>query len=270
MNVARRIVRCGISTAAAACLAAAAQGAVDPAAAALPRAEFVAPAAGTYRLEKIQPAGDARLLDVSGRAQRLSSFTHGKITLLTFFYTYCVDPLGCPFVHVTLVNLRERVLADPRLAGAVRFVSVSLDPAHDTPKLLSQYAEGFSIDAPFEWRFLTASSVRQLLPVLDDFGQDVSVDTDGEGRATRTLHHMLKVFLIDSDGDVREIYSLAFLQPEVMFNDLLTLAMEGPLRESLQSGLRRSQVARIAPTAAERFDQQHAGAHAPRLNVDGR
>jgi cytochrome oxidase Cu insertion factor (SCO1/SenC/PrrC family) len=126
--------------------------------------------------------------------------------------------------------LRERLLADPRLAGAVRFVSVSLDPTHDTPKLLSQYAKEFSVDSPFEWRFLTASSVRQLLPVLEDFGQDVSVETDGEGRATRTLHHMLKVFLIDRDGNVREIYSLAFLQPDVMFNDMRTLAMEGVLR----------------------------------------
>ncbi len=205
-------------------------GAVDPGAAAAPRAEFIAPAAGSYRLERIQPAGDASLLDTAGRTRRLSSFTHGKITLLTFFYTYCVDPLGCPFAHVTLVNLRERLQADPRLAGAVRFVSVSLDPTHDTPTLLSQYAQEFSIDSPFEWRFLTASSVRQLLPLLDDFGQDVSIETDGDGRATRTLHHMLKVFLIDRDGAVREIYSLAFLQPDVMFNDMRTLAMEGAMR----------------------------------------
>jgi hypothetical protein len=37
---------------------------------------------------------------------------------------------------------------------------------------------------------------------------------------------MLKVFLIDRKGMVREIYSLAFLQPDVMFNDMQTLYME--------------------------------------------
>jgi protein SCO1 len=62
--------------------------------------------------------------------------------------------------------------------------------------------------------------------VLDDFGQDVSVDVDDSGRATRALHHMLKVFLIDDRGRVREIYSLAYLQPQVMLNDIRTLYLE--------------------------------------------
>ena len=37
---------------------------------------------------------------------------------------------------------------------------------------------------------------------------------------------MLKLFLIDSAGVVREIYSLAFVHPEVMLNDIQTLLME--------------------------------------------
>ena len=84
----------------------------------------------------------------------------------------------------------------------------------------------FTTKSRFEWRFLTARSVSALLPVLDDFGQDVSVEVDGSGRATRALHHMLKVFLIDHRGRVREIYSLAYLQPEVMLNDIRTLYLE--------------------------------------------
>jgi len=49
---------------------------------------------------------------------------------------------------------------------------------------------------------------------------------DENGHATRTLHHMLKMFLIDARGEVREIYTLSFLQPQVMFNDIKTLALE--------------------------------------------
>jgi len=49
---------------------------------------------------------------------------------------------------------------------------------------------------------------------------------DENGYATRTLHHMLKMFLIDARGEVREIYTLSFLQPQVMFNDIKTLALE--------------------------------------------
>jgi cytochrome oxidase Cu insertion factor (SCO1/SenC/PrrC family) len=198
----------------------------DPVPAAAPRSEFVAPPAGSYRLQRIQRTSDSELLDGSGRVQHLSQFVHGKITLLTFFYTYCADPLGCPFAHVTLSGLRARLLTDPKLASAVRFVNISLDPTFDTPAVITQYAAQFPSDSRFEWRFLTARSVSALLPMLEDFGQDVSVQSDERGRPTRTLHHMLKVFLIDRRGMVREIYSLAFLQPDVMFNDMQTLYME--------------------------------------------
>jgi protein SCO1/2 len=199
---------------------------VDPGVASAPRMEFSPPPPGSYKLQNIQRVTDAVLLDSTGHAIRLSAVTQGKITLLTFFYTYCVDPLGCPFAHTTLANLRDRVRDDRALTGRVRFVSVSLDPTHDTPAVLASYGQEFTIDPKFEWRFLTARRVPDLLPVLDDFGQDVSVDVDEKGRATRTLHHMLKMFLIDARGEVREVYSLAFLQPQVMFNDIKTLALE--------------------------------------------
>jgi cytochrome oxidase Cu insertion factor (SCO1/SenC/PrrC family) len=204
-------------------IAQAARGAVDPGAASAPRTDFVVPEAGTYQLPEIQSTGEAELLDTSARVRHLSDFTHGKVTLLTFFYTSCPDPLGCPFGYVILSQLRARVAADPGLAAAVRFVNVSMDPANDTPAVIRRYADQFAGNQPFEWSFLTARSVSQLLPVLDDFGQDVTVETDARGGAGRVLHHMLKVFLIDSRGMVREIYSLAYLQPDVMLNDIRTL-----------------------------------------------
>jgi cytochrome oxidase Cu insertion factor (SCO1/SenC/PrrC family) len=199
---------------------------VDPGVATAPRMEFTPPPPGSYTLQHIQQVKDAVLLDSAGHPVRLSAVTQGKITLLTFFYTYCMDPLGCPFAHTTLAHLRDQVRGDRALRGRVRFVSVSLDPTNDTPAVIASYGEEFAIDPKFEWHFLTARRVAELLPVLDDFGQDVSVDVDEKGGATRTLHHMLKVFLIDARGEVREIYSLAFLQPQVLFNDMKTLVLE--------------------------------------------
>jgi protein SCO1/2 len=206
-----------------------ASAAEDPGKATAPRMEFMPPPPGSYKLQKIQRVSDAALLDSTGRTVRLAALTRDKITLLTFFYTYCADPLGCPFAHVTLANLRDRVREDRSLAGRVRFVSISLDPTHDTPAAIAGYGREFAIDPNFEWRFLTARRVPELLPVLDDFGQDVSVEMDENGRATRTLHHMLKMFLIDAQGEVREIYTLAFVQPQVMFNDIKTLALEAEI-----------------------------------------
>ncbi|HTG04370.1 MAG TPA: hypothetical protein VK635_10005, partial [Bradyrhizobium sp.] len=64
--------------------------AVDPGKATAPRMEFVPPPPGSYKLQKIQRVADAILLDSSGHSVKLSALTRGKITLLTFFYTYCV------------------------------------------------------------------------------------------------------------------------------------------------------------------------------------
>jgi len=216
-------VFCGLSLAG---LIGVAGATVDPGKATAPRMEFLPPPPGSYQLQKIQRVADAELLDSSGHPVRLAALTQRKITLLTFFYTYCADPLGCPFAHTTLADLRDRVRSDKALAGRVRFVSVSLDPTHDTPAVIASYSKEFAIDPKFDWRFLTARHVPELLPVLDDFGQDVSVEMDESGHATRTMHHMLKMFLIDVRGEVREIYSLSFLQPQVMFNDIKTLALE--------------------------------------------
>ncbi|MBS0365368.1 MAG: SCO family protein [Proteobacteria bacterium] len=218
-----------------ACAAGSAVAAVDPLPAAAPRLQFTPLPAGSYRLWRIQPVADATLLDEHGQPIALRAVTRGKITLFTFFYTYCMDPLGCPFVRETLQALRERILTDHALAAAVRFVAVSCDPGNDTPPVLRRYAADFQ-QPGFEWRFLTAPDVATLLPVLEDFGQDVSVDVDALGRPTRTLHHMLKVFLIDPHGEVREIYSLAFLQPPVLFNDIRTLYLE---RRSAAAGYGR-------------------------------
>ena len=52
------------------------------------------------------------------------------------------------------------------------------------------------------------------------------------GRAQRELSHVLKVFLIDRAGDIREIYSSQFLHPQTVLNDIETLLMEEGLRPS--------------------------------------
>ena len=203
--------------------------AVDPGAAVIPRLEYEPLAPGTYQLERIQPTPDAGLLDSHGRAVRLAPLLRGNLTLLTFFYTYCVDPLGCPYSHAVMKSLQASLEADPRLRERVRLVSISFDPQNDTAAVIERYARQWRNDPDFEWQFLTARNVHDLLPLLEGLGQDVSVEKDEKGRAMRTRHHMLKMFLIDAAGSVREIYTLAYLQPSVILNDIRTLDLErGP------------------------------------------
>jgi protein SCO1/2 len=191
---------------------------------------FAPPAAGTYELERILQTPDGAVLDSDGSAHRLHEFTLGKITLFSFIYTYCTDAKGCPLAYATLHALKDMIARDARLRGQVRFVSMSFDPAFDTPAMMRSYGGAEAqATAPVPWHFLTTSSAAQLAPVLAGFGQDVSVASAGSpGMRAPVLSHLLKVYLIDPAGTVREIYSPAYLHPAVLYNDILTVRSGEP------------------------------------------
>ncbi len=192
------------------------------------RAQYVANAPGSYTLNRIQRAGDGWVLDGSWLPKRLSGYLRGQVTLLSFVYTYCTDADGCPIAFRTFTEVRQRVAADPALRGRVRLVSLSFDPTHDTPSAMQDYGAGYTNDDAVPWHFLTTFSMRTLAPILAAFGQDVEVETDAQGRPTRAITHLLKVFLVDGEGMVREIYGLPSLTPDVLVNDVMTLLMEVP------------------------------------------
>ena len=184
----------GLLLAGCAALSVARAGAPDAAVTA-PKQQFVAPAAGSYRLEVIQRAPRGTVLALDGKAGPLAPHVTGKITLLSFVYTYCVDPIGCPLAFQTFVDLRKRLLATPALARQVRFVSMSFDPTNDTPAAMRAYAGPLADPrSPLDWQFLTTRSVGELKPIIDDAGQDVSVTLDAQGKPTRLFNHLLKIF----------------------------------------------------------------------------
>src|SRR5256714_9250507 len=182
-------------TAAAACLLtlARAPAAVDVGPATAPRMEFTPLPPGTYQLQAIQSVVDATLLDERARPVRLSTLTQGRITLLTFFYTYCVDRLGCPFAHQTLSLLRDHMLRDRELAREVRFVGISCDPRTDTPAVLARYAMEFTRGSRLEWRLLTARGGSAPLPALAGFWPAVSGGGEEGRRPTRAPHDQLQL-----------------------------------------------------------------------------
>lgn len=196
-----------------------------------PVMDYVPPSAGSYRLPVIQAAPDGAVVGHDGKRHRLAEYTRGRITLLSLIYTYCTEPTGCALAYETGIELKARVLADGQLAGRVRFASLSFDPLNDTHDSMQAYGgKHASADGPLPWHFLTTRSVRDLEPILEGFGQEIEIERDARGGARRTITHMLKVFLIDRQGKVREIYSTAFLHPETMLNDIRTLALEEDAR----------------------------------------
>jgi protein SCO1 len=192
--------------------------------------DFVPPAAGTYRLPPIQPVPDGEVLDEHGRSLALAELVRGRITLLGLIYTRCGDPEGCPRATWAFGEVRSMLRDDPALEARVRLVSLSFDPAHDSPAVIARYAAHARGKRPgTEWDFLTTRSTVRLAPILDGLGQDLRVATGSRARpGTEAFTHVLKVFLVDPAGDVREIYSGAYLMPEMIVNDMRTLDRERP------------------------------------------
>ncbi|MGH7411839.1 MAG: SCO family protein [Candidatus Methylomirabilis sp.] len=72
----------------------------------------------------------------------------GKIWIVNLIYTHCPDT--CPLQGAEMAKLQADLLTEPD----IRLVSISVDPARDTPEVLSRYARRFGAD-PKQWLFLT-------------------------------------------------------------------------------------------------------------------
>lgn len=190
--------------------------------------DFLPPEPGTYELFNIMRAADGDVLDIDGQPRRLDRYTGGKLTLLSFIYSTCADPSGCPYAYMVFHSLKNRIEGNPALRDKVRLVSLSFDPQRDTPEVLKLYAGDHALPGqPVEWNFLTTASIDRLVPILEEFGQDVFIDLDpATGKALGSFSHVLKVFLIDRDHVVREVYTTVYLQPDMLYNDILTLMLE--------------------------------------------
>ena len=142
---------------------------------------------------------------------------------LSLIYTQCSDGTGCPLATHRMKELKERIDQQPALPSQLRFVSLSFDPDHDTPAVMRRYGRGFvSGRGGVPWHFLTTRSRKDVEPLVRGLGQDVWMPREGGG----PLSHVLKVFLIDRRGFVREIYSTSFLHTQVLLNDIRTLLLE--------------------------------------------
>ena len=172
-------------------------------------------------------APDGEVLGFDGRPQRLARFTRERITLLGFIYTTCVDPDGCPHAYRVFETVQRTVAQRPALSARVRLVTLSFDPARDSPATMRRYAGSRVREGEVPWLFLTTRSARELMPLVEGFGQDVRYTVDRSGGAPRReLAHVLKVFLVDRAGFVREIYTSTFLHPQTVLNDIETLVLE--------------------------------------------
>jgi protein SCO1 len=176
---------------------------------ALAAATIGAPAS---RLADIGAAPHTVLVDSSEKPFDLEKL-RGKVVLVSFVYTTCNGV--CPVTTQALTRVQKK-LQDAKLWGkSVEFVSITLDPKHDTAQALRHYAKLAGADLP-AWHFLTGApeDVSKVIAAWDMW-----VKSDEKG----VLDHPSRIFLIDARGHEREIYNLEFLKPETVLEDVRDL-----------------------------------------------
>ena len=191
---------------------------------------FELPEPGTYDLPSIRPALDGKVLLDDGSEASLLDLMHGKFTFLTFMYTQCSDINGCPLSAHVLNSISHDLKHAAEFKDVeVRMISLSFDPKKDTPEVMKRYAIGFigakpETERKSDWIFLTTDSLENLRPILRDYGQFVLQDKVNEGGAG--FAHILRAYLIDKQGKIRQIYSVDFIHKDILLTDLTTLILE--------------------------------------------
>lgn len=192
--------------------------------------KFPAPAPGSYRLPALGVAADGQVLDSDGKETslyRLMEESGGKVVVLSFIYSTCDDINGCPLATSVLHKIKNRLKNTPELARQVRLITLSFNPGHDTPDRMRAYGADFQGEG-VDWRFVTTRSERDLQPILDEYQQNIQKIYDAGGHFTGTFAHNLRVYLIDKDKQLRNIYSVSFLHPDMLINDIKTVLQTAP------------------------------------------
>lgn len=188
--------------------------------------DFTVPQPGTYDLPPIRIAPDGAVLDHAGKRRRLSALLAGRISIVSFVYLNCADTSGCPLAMGMLFDIFHASGAAPELRDRTQLVTISFDPARDTPAAMAATAapvlDDPQADRKLPWHFLTTRSESELAPLLSGFGQAVDRAGDPE-----ILNHLLRLYLVDARGRIRNIYGLGMIDPRLVMTDVESLLMEG-------------------------------------------
>jgi protein SCO1/2 len=147
---------------------------------------------------------NVELVNQDGKTVRFyDDLIKGKVVAISFIYTHCGD--SCP---AETANLRQvqKLLGD-RVGKDIFFYSISIDPVHDTPKVLKEYAERFRVGPG--WSFLTGSKadVTLLRKTLGLFRDDVE--------ASKLSEHSISI-MIGNENTGQWVKRSPFDEPKIL------------------------------------------------------
>ena len=87
---------------------------------------------------------------------------------------------------------------------------------------------------------MTTQSEQDLKPIQENYKQNIQKVYDAQGQFTGTFSHILRVYLIDKNKQLRNIYSVAILHPDTLINDVKTLLQPKPKQVSAQDARQKN------------------------------
>ena len=155
---------------------------------------------------------DTTLIDETNMARPLTSYKGHRVAL-TFMYTRCPQPDFCPLMDRNFAALQNEIKKTPDLAD-VRLVSVSFDPAYDTPAVLTTHAKDLKAD-PTVWHFVTARPED-----MKGFAATFGVTAEPSDESPAVLTHNLSTAVIDVEGKLVKIRPGNMWTPADLIGDL--------------------------------------------------
>jgi protein SCO1 len=161
---------------------------------------------------------DFRLVNQDARPVRLAGYK-GRALLLTFIYTRCPVPEYCSLMSSNFAEIERELQKDEALYKKTHMVSVSFDPAYDTPKVLRSYGASQTGNYDKEifnhWEFVTGEA-EEVKRLAQFFGLTY-IPEKGE------FVHSLQTALIAPDGKLVKLYSGNKWKPSEVITDLRAL-----------------------------------------------
>ncbi len=166
-------------------------------------------------LAYIGEAPDFTLYDIGGKRTRLSDY-RGRVVVVAFIFTSC--PGVCPLISKQMAALQTGLKRERLFGAEAGMLSITVDPVTDTPDVLSEYAANYGADSK-GWKFLydQPDKMKTVYRAYDEW-----TSKTGKG----ALDHPARVYLIDANGNIREIYSISFFNDKQVLLDIKALIRE--------------------------------------------
>jgi protein SCO1/2 len=161
---------------------------------------------------------EATLVNQNGKQITLQQY-RGRALVVTFIYTRCPLPDYCTLMSKNFAEINRELNKLPELRGRAQLLSITLDPAYDSPKVLRSYGAAHTENYQGEkfegWEFATGKP-EEIQRVANFLG--LSYMQEGE-----QINHSLRTAVIAPDGKLYKLYRGNEWKSAEVLNDLREL-----------------------------------------------